>query len=243
MLKLNALHTVRLRPSTWFFLALAVLASAPAWIVKHPPLEDMPFHLSAIRVLHNFGDAPFNFGEHFTLTLGRTQYVFYYLLGSLFSYGLGVKAANVLMMALYLGGTPLALRDLLLALDKDERLAIFVIPLLVNVMFIFGLLPFVFGIPLMFWGLATAARYFEAPSRGRGVLLGALALALFYCHIFPFGLFALGVAALFPWLDPRRWPKLFLPFLPTALVVLRWVFFTEAGSIARGTLGCAIGAR
>ncbi len=73
------------------------------------------------------------------------------------------------------------------------------LPLLVNVMFLYGLLPFVCGIPLMLFALASAVRYLERPSRRRGVLLGVLAVALFYAHVVPYALFGVGYAALFPW--------------------------------------------
>src|SRR5206468_3797597 len=109
----------------------------------------------------------------FELTLGHTQYVFYYLAGSAAAYLVGVVNANVLLMVGYLAGTPLALRALLRALGKDERMSILVIPLLVNEMFMTGLLPFMFGIPIMFLALAALARYLrrlDAAREGRAAL-------------------------------------------------------------------------
>jgi hypothetical protein len=231
------------RIKAWFggttplYLALALLASAPAWIVKHPPLEDLPFHLSSIRVIHSFGDPQYGFEDHFVLVLGRTSYVFYYLAGSALSYLVGVSNANVALMCVYLGGTPLALRSLLRALRKDERLCILVVPLLTNVMFIFGLLPFVFGVPIMFWTLAAAIRYLEDPTRDRAIVLGVLAVVLFYSHIFPFGLFGIGYAAMFPWTHPDRWKKAIVPLIPTGAAAAWWTAFTKGGAIARGALG------
>lgn len=228
----------RLRPprkETLFYLAVAVLASAPAWIVKYPPIQDLPFHLATIRVIHDIGNPIYGFDD-LVLTLGRTQYVFYYVLASLLSYVVGIVPANVILMSAYLGGTPLALRELLRALGKDPRLCLLSIPLLVNVMFMFGLLPFLLGIPLMFWGLATAVRWFEAPTPKRGLLLAAIAFALFYSHVFPFGIFGLGFAALFPWSRPRQWIMAGLPTVPALLALTRWTLFTDAGKLSRGAL-------
>ena len=150
--------------STLFYVVVALFATAPAWIVKHPPLQDLPFHLATIRVVHDFGDPQLGFAQHYVLTFGRTQYVLYYLLGSILAYPLGVHAANVVLLSVYLGGTPLAIRALLRALGRDERLCLFSIPILVNVMFSFGLLPFIFGIPLMFTALwAAVVRSCTAP--------------------------------------------------------------------------------
>jgi hypothetical protein len=216
--------------------ALALAASAPAWIVKYPPMMDLPFHLATIRIVHNFHDPQYGFDQNFVLTLGRTQYVVYYLLGSALAYLLGVVKANIVLMSAYLGGTVLALRQLLRALGKDERLCLFVVPLLVNAMFMFGLFPFLLGIPIMFWALATAIRYFEAPTLKRAILLAVLALALFYSHIFPFGIFGLGFAAMFPWEKPTKWIKAGAPTIPALLTLLWWTFFTEAGKLTRGAV-------
>ncbi len=220
---------------TLFFLVVAVVASAPAWIVKYPPIQDVPFHLATIRVIHDIGNPVYGFGD-LVLTLGRTQYVFYYLLASVLSTFVGVVPANVLLMSAYLGGTPLAIRELMRAFGKDGRAALLAVPLLVNVMFMFGLLPFLLGIPLMFWGLATAVRWFEAPTLRRGLLLAAISFALFYSHVFPFGIFGLGFAALFPWTRPREWIRAGLPTVPALLALARWTLFTDAGKLTRGAL-------
>ncbi len=37
------------------FAALAILAALPIWLVKYPPIQDLPQHLAAIRVLHDYG--------------------------------------------------------------------------------------------------------------------------------------------------------------------------------------------
>jgi hypothetical protein len=219
---------------TLFYLAVAFVVSAPAWIVKHPPLQDLPFHLATIRIIRSFHDAAYGFDKDFVLSLGRTQYVVYYLLAAVLSPFVGLVGANVILVSTYLGGTVLALRELLRALGKDERLCLFVAPVLVNILFVYGLMQFLFGIPVMLWALATAVRHFEAPTRRTTVLLAVLSLVLFYSHIFPFGIFVLGFLAMFPWEAPRRWLRAAAPTLPAALVVVWWLAFTEAGRLVFG---------
>ncbi|MDP9150639.1 MAG: hypothetical protein M3O36_11965 [Myxococcota bacterium] len=225
---------VRPRASALFYLLVAVLASAPAWIVKHPPLQDMPIHLATIRIIKSFHDPAFGFQENFVLALGRTQYVLYYLVGALLAFLVGVDAANVTLLSLYLGGTVLAMRALLRALGRDERLSLFVVPLLVNTMFLYGLFPFLLGIPLMLWALARAVLHFERPTLSGGALLGTLALALFYSHVFPFGIFCIGFIAMFPWGRPSRWLPCGAPTLPALAAFVWWTFLTAAGRLARG---------
>jgi hypothetical protein len=210
------------------------LASAPAWIVKHPPIQDLPFHLATIRIIRSFHDPAFGFDQNFALTFGRTQYVIYYVIGAALAVFVGVVGANVLLVSASLGMTVLALRSLLGALGRDERLSLLVVPLLVNVMFMYGLLPFVLAIPIMLWGLATAVRHFERPALSTGVLLCVLALALFYSHVLPFGLFCIGYASMFPWPRPSRWARCAAPALPVGSVLVWWTFFTAAGRLARG---------
>ncbi len=230
------LDRLRRDKTTLLWIAVAIMASAPAWIVKYPPIQDLPFHLATIRVVHDLHNPAYGFDHDFVLTLGRTQYVIYYLIASLLAYVLGVVNANIVLMCCYLGGTPLALRELLKALGKDERLALLVIPLLTNVMFLFGLLPFLLGIPIMFWALATAVRHFEHPSPRTALLLAVLAAALFYSHVFPFGIFGLGFALMFPWTKPRRWLAAGAPTVPALLLLARWTLFTPAGQLSRGAL-------
>jgi hypothetical protein len=228
------LSAVRVRSSTVFYLIVALFASAPAWIVEHPPLQDLPLHLATIRMVTSFHDPRYGFDSDYVLVLGRTQYVLYYLVGALLAKLVGVVAANVVLVSAYLAGTVLALRSLLCALGRDERATLLVVPLLVNVMFTYGLFPFLLGIPILLWALATAARHFENPGPRSGLLLGVLAMALFYSHIFPFGIFCIGVIAMFPWSRPWRWVASGAPILPSAAMLLWWTTMTAAGRLARG---------
>ncbi len=226
-------------PSTPLYLLVAVMASAPAWIVRHPPLEDLPFHVSTLRAIHSYGDPAYGFSRDFFLNLTGTQYGLYYVAGSLLAYFVGVAGASVGLMCFYLGGTVLSLRALLRAVGKDERLCLFVLPLLVNPLFLYGLLPFMSGLPLMFLALAVAVRHLERPEPERGVLLGALAVLLFFAHVVPYALFGVGFAAIFPWTRPRKWLAFGAPVVPSLLAVLWWIGLSPQGKESAGALGAA----
>ncbi len=227
------------------YLLIAIVASAPAWIVKYPPIQDLPYHVATIRVIHSFHDPAFGLQEHFTLQLGNTHYLLYYLVGSLLAYVVGVTYANVALMSAYFAGTVLAVRSLLRAMGRDERGCFLVIPLLTNVLFLYGLLPFLIGIPLMFWGLAVSLRHFNQPRWQSGLLLSGISVSLFYAHIIPFGLFGLGFAAMFPWLRIRKWLVAGGPVVPALSLLIWWSTFTDAGRTTRGLLtqGKGSGAR
>jgi hypothetical protein len=212
------------------------MATAPAWIVEHPPLQDLPFHLATLRLIHNFHDAAYGFADVYQLNLLKTEYLLYYVVGDVLAYLVGVKAANVAMMCVYLGGMPLAMAALLRALGRDDRLALFVVPLSVNVMWCFGLLPFVFGFPLMLLALAAAVRHFEKPTRRTAAVLAVLTVLTFFAHVLPFALFGVGCIALFPWTHPRRWLPSAAPLALGLVLVAWWVLGSKAGGGAMHNL-------
>ena len=235
----------RVSPVTLLIAAVAVMAAIPAWVVDHPPVMDWPFHLATIRVVADFGDPAFGFADHFTLTLWRTQYVLFYLLGAVLSAVVGVHAAMMTLVSGYLAGTVLGMAALLRALGRDPRVALLVAPVLPNVLFYYGLFPFLIGVPLVLFGLAVALRHFDAVTSGemagrrgwiRAVGLGVLALALFFTHAFPFLIFGLGFAALFPWRFPRRWLLAGGPVVPSLVAAVIWAVGTEAGQLSLGAL-------
>ncbi len=218
--------------STLFYLAVAIFASAPAWIVRHPPLQDLPFHIATIRVIHDFGDPVLHFQDDYDLNVFHTSYVGYYLAGSFLAYFLGAYKANIALMSLYLGGTPLALRELLKALKKDERLCLFAVPLGVNVMFMYGLLPFVIGFPIMFLAMAYLVRDLEKPTRNTAIIVAVLGVVLFYAHVLPFFLFGVAYIAFFPWEKPHKWIRAGLPAIPSVLLAIWWAKGSDAGHAA-----------
>jgi hypothetical protein len=212
------------------FFVLAAFAALPIWIVAHPPLQDLPAHLATLRVIHDYGNPAYGFEADYR-TLWQTTYALYYAVGSALSHLVGVRAANALLISAYLAGSPLALRALLRSLGKDERLAIFGVPLAFNKMFMLGLLPFVMGIPLMIATLALALRDLETPTRLRGAGIALLSVVLFGMHVFPFAVFGVAYVIFFPWTAPRRWLRAALPMLP-AIGCVSWWLASEAGRAA-----------
>jgi hypothetical protein len=226
------MRMVALRPSwpsnrTLLAWAAAIIATAPAWIVRHPPMQDLPTHLAILRVIHSYWDPAFGFQDDFALNLLHTNYLLYYVIGSLLAYVVGVVYANTVLVCLYLGGTVLAMRELLKALGKDDRMALFVMPVLVNVMFMMGFLPFVLGIPLCLLTFVATIRHFEEPTRKTAIVLAVLSFLLFLMHLFPYAVFGIGFAALFPWTRPRSWLRAGLPVVPSLGLAVAWALSAE----------------
>ncbi len=220
------------RPSTLFelgFAALAVFAAVPLWLAAHPPIEDLPQHLAAIRVLHDFHDPALHFADYFELHLGHTQYLAYYVAADLLAYPFGVVLANKVLVSAAIIGTPYAMRGLLRALGRDERLALFVLPLAWNAHLILGFLNFVAAIPLCLAGLALAVNLRRRWSTRRAVLLAIVTVLTFYTHVVPFGFLGLGAGLVAIGGSVRDTAKRWLPLVPGALAVALWSQTTPAG--------------
>lgn len=215
--------------------------TVPLWCFRYPPLQDLPTHASTLRIIHDLHNPEFGLDADYRVDLGSTQYVLFYVLGNLFAYLVGVRSAAILMASAYMVGTVMATYALLGALGKDRRIALFVIPCLVNALFILGFLPFFVGLPLMLssWTLAIHYRAAAPNSRAKllyGISLSILLVALFYSHIVPFGVALIGLAVMAPWRSRRELLSSLILMIPAALAVVRWAFFTEAGEVVRNVV-------
>lgn len=211
------------------FGAVALYAAWPVWCVEHPPIQDLPQHLAAVRVLASYGDPDLAFAQYFTIDLTRTQYLAYYLAAIVLSWPLGVVLANKLLIAIAIVATPYSMRSLLRALGRDERLALFVVPLTWNAHLILGFMNFIAAIPLMLVGLAIAVRLREAWSLRRAILLGAVTFVCFYTHVVPFAFLGLGAALVAIGEGWKETGKRWLPLVPPALAALVWSQLSPAG--------------
>ena len=216
------------------FAVLAITAAVPIWIVKYPPIQDLPQHLAAIRVLHDYGNPDLGFAQFFELHLGRTQYLTYYVAAHLLAYPLGVFTANKVLFTAAVVSLPYASRSLLESLGRDQRMALFVLPLAWTTHTLLGFLNFSAAIPLMLWGLAIAVRLrFEWDTR-RALTLAAVSLVTFYTHIVPFGFLALGAGLIALGGSLRTTGLRLLPLLPSVIGVFGWLRTSPAAQAVLG---------
>ncbi len=211
------------------FLAVTVVSAIPLWLVEWPPIQDLPQHLAAVRILADYHEPSLRFAEHFTFELSRTQYLAYYLAARVLAAPFGTLVANKLLLTLALVGTPYAMRFLLSSLGRDDRTALFVVPLAWNAHLLLGFLNFIAALPLCLAGLGYAVLLRRRWTSRRAVALALLALVTFYTHVVPFGFLVLGAALVGAGSDlvgaARRW----LPLLPSAVAALVWVVSSPSG--------------
>lgn len=215
----------------WQF-ALGGLCFACVWpifYVSYPPLGDLPQHLAAVRVLHDFSNPAFGFQRFFELDLLATQYLSYYLAAHALAYVFDVELANRLLIAASLVGLPYALRSLLNALGKDPRIAMLVLPLAYSAHLILGFLNFVAAIPLSLYGVSLAVQQRRGYSGGRALGLSLLSVLCFYTHVVPFALLALAVGLVSLARDWRVMLRSLAPLLPACAAGLLWMKVSPAG--------------
>jgi hypothetical protein len=179
--------------SRWVFPALLVAGAAPILTGDLLPLLDWPEHLAIASILRHYGDPTWQFEETFEIDPRPLPYGLFHATTALLGLVLPIPLAGRLVLAIYVIGTPLALREVLRAFGRDERLAWFAVPLVYNRLFFMGFVPFLLGVP--FWLLTVAAteRWFGMPPPpplrgtspspgGGGMKAGLLAVLGYFAH-------------------------------------------------------------
>ena len=206
-------------------LAVVALATAlPLLLVRYLPFTDLPEHVAAIatmaRLLPGGGGAP-----AYAISWG-SQYLLYDLAGAIVTRIIGdAVLANRLLLAAVAIAWPYALRSLVRALDRDERVAILAPATFWNRALTIGFLPFVASVPLALFALSALLRQLAKPSRKGALVLGALGLVLFYTHVSSFLVFAFagGVMTLVrAGRDPKRIVTTAAPLVPAGIAAVVW---------------------
>jgi hypothetical protein len=182
----------------WLLRACVVATAAPLWSARYLPFTDLPQHAAAIATLRHWWDPAWKAQEYFTLALGQSNYLLYYVAGALLAVPCGsAERANVVMLSAVAVALPYSLRSLLRALGRDERLALFGAPLFWNQTLLIGFFNYLAALPLLLAGLSLAARQAQVPSKGRWAMLAVATVALFYLHLSAFVFFV--PAAILGW--------------------------------------------
>lgn len=211
------------------FFALAIGSVFPLLHTAYAPLQDLPQHLAAIRILHDFHDPALHFERYFEIDLLRTQYLAYYLLVDVLAYVMNVERANELVVAASIIALPLSARSLLRALGKDERLALLCFPLTYNAHLVLGFFNFLLAIPLSLWGVALAVRQRRHYTHARAAGLAVLAVVCFYSHVVPFGLMCIAIGLCSLARKPLVMVRMLAPLVPSAIGALIWLRQSPAG--------------
>jgi hypothetical protein len=216
-----------LRRDRWFapvFCGLLLLHTLPLMLVVDEPMQDRPGHLSMVTLWEKVGSGSTVMDRGYEQRSGLPPYLTYYSLMRGLSYVLPIESANKLLLALYVWALPVCFMFLLMAFGKDPRYAIFSIPFVYNVCFIFGFIPNILSYPLFLLSLLLLKRMLDRPSLTKEVLWGLTALLLYFTHLAGFMALAVcGPIVLFSHVRRvRQAVRCSLFALPAVAVALYW---------------------
>jgi hypothetical protein len=221
-------------------LALFVSAAAsavPLWCARFLPLADLPQHVAAIGTLRHWWDPAFHLGARYALNLGESQYLVYHAAGALLSLVTGsAESANRVLLSAAAVAFPYALRSLLGALDRDERLALFGAPAFWSAPLMMGFVTYVAAAPVATWAIALFVRQARAPSRARASGLACLACVLFGFHLSAYLVFlgSVVLVAIPLYRRPIAIARALAWVAPSAVLTLAWML---RGSLATEAAG------
>jgi hypothetical protein len=224
----GAARVATVRFEVAFALAAALMA-LPLFAGRYVPIQDLPQHVAAVRVLHDYRVPALGFESAFELTPFATQYLAVYAVAHLLAYAFGALLATKLVIALSLIALPYALRALLNALGRPASFALLALPLVINAQLALGFLNFIAGIPLLIWGLALAVRFSESRSPRVALGLAAVSVVCFFTHVAPYALLVLGVTALAITRDLAQMAWRVVPLAPSVICAAVWSRTNPAG--------------
>ncbi|BDG08502.1 hypothetical protein [Anaeromyxobacter paludicola] len=161
---------------------------------RYLPMVDLPQHAAQIAIWKHIEDPRFAFQQQFYLDFG-SPYLFGYAVARLLAERLAVPLALKVTVLLAVLGVPFSMRLLLRRTGADEWWCLLGFPLAFGVAFYWGLLNFLFAVPICVVFLAEAQAYTREPTRARLAWLLAFAAGLYLCHALIL-LFATAAAAL-----------------------------------------------
>ncbi len=177
-------------------LALLLLLGSfvPLLLVDMAPIADLPNHLARAHILRSNGaDATLN--QYYEVAWGVLPNLVmdWFLVGldwfSLYAAGsllVGLSFLAILAGVLFLRYT---------LYGSLSILALLAVLLFYNRIMLWGMVNYMLATGVMLVALAVWIRLREAPAPKRVVISSAMALLVFFCHLFPFGIYALAVGA------------------------------------------------
>ncbi|WP_438028760.1 hypothetical protein [Sorangium sp. So ce233] len=205
------------------FALLAVAAIVPIWRVRFLPLLDLPNHLAAVHIWHNF-DAPWTrFRDFYELSLRPAPYGAYHILTHVIAHVVSLENANRLVLSGYVLGIPAAALVWARRTRRSPWLSVLTFPLAFSLSWACGFLPFLVGIALLLAGVVALDAHLERPSRGRAAAVALLSVGCGLSH--PLILFGYYVCvAVLMLCHLPRWSRIAraLPLFAPAVALLLW---------------------
>jgi hypothetical protein len=219
------------RPSSnaEFYAAFAASLLAlvlPLWTSTMLPFLELPQHLAAIRVIHDYEQWEWGFGLFYEVDLTARPLMVYYMAVHWLASVVPIESANRIVLSLYVVAVPLSLASYLRAHGRDPAVALLAGPLAYSVPLFLGFISFVLAIPMLFWALAALRRLMDDHTYRRMAGLTLLTVLLYFTHPQVFALYV--PCALITLLaatggHPRHWWRQAAHLLPGLVFFASWL--------------------
>jgi hypothetical protein len=198
---------------------------APFFVVRYPPMTDLPFHAACTSTLRHYLDPAWHFREQFELQPFAAPYLSSYVLGALLMLALPTAVAVKIATAVTLAMLPVGLAVLFHGMKKSPLLGLAGLAFVWANLTHWGFINFMGAIGLFVMAIGLTLRLVEAPTPGKQAGLLALLLVIFSTHVFrfPFALAAVAGTALVVYPATRRIRPILLPLVPGAALFLVWM--------------------
>ncbi|XXY47838.1 hypothetical protein WME91_48325 [Sorangium sp. So ce269] len=205
------------------FALLAVAAIVPIWRVRFLPLLDLPNHLAAVHIWHNFEEPWTRFRDFYELSLRPAPYGAYHILTHALAYVVRLEDANRLVLSGYVLSIPAAALGWARRTRRSPWLSVLTFPLAFSLSWACGFLPFLVGISLLLAGIVALDAHLERPSWGRAAAVALLSVGCGLSHpLILFGYYVCVAVLMLCYLP--RWRRIAgaLPLFAPAAALLVW---------------------
>ncbi len=211
------------RTRTLLLIFLGVLLVLPFWVVRYPPLVDYPNHLARAYILAHPEDPVL--ARFYEPAWGPYPYLATDLIMVALQGLFDVETAGRILLSLLAIAVPLAAWWFVREANPDNQaLALFGLLAAHNTHFLSGFLNSQLAMALCFAAVALWLRWLRRPSWGVWIGLLLTVQALYFSHVFGFGVAGIlfGVYALVSRLRPRQISLSWVVFVPGVVLYAVW---------------------
>ncbi len=182
------------RRTIWIAILSLALACVPLAVVSLLPIADMPNHLARIHILRDGGADPF-LSAYYSIDWPIIPNLAMDVLLTTFSAIPLYEGGKALLMLIFIGmlfGVGFLSRALH---GRTGVLFLLVALLFYNRILLWGMVNYLIGVVFMLIGVALWIRMKDSKPAVRVLVSSVLAIVIFFCHLFPFGLYAIALGA------------------------------------------------
>ncbi|MCA9642449.1 MAG: hypothetical protein KC492_17230 [Myxococcales bacterium] len=169
----------------------------PFWLVRYPPITDLPFHAANTSILRHYSDPEYHFRNQFYVDPLSAPYMLQYLVGAGLSLLMPIHVAVKVTCVLLLGCLPLGLSLLFRGLGKPRFMGLIALGLVYSTLTHWGFISHIAALGFFAGSVGAALMLFEGGSlrqcKLRTWLLGSMLLLTLFSHVYRYAFALVGV--------------------------------------------------